>query len=698
MAIASLMPLPKYQAIANINGVLTPINNGYVYAYIAGTTTLKDTYTTADGTTPNANPVRLNARGEASIFLGAGDYDIKLCDASNVEIWKQLNVRGSATVRNFTTYAQILANSGFQNGEFVNTIGYYTSGDGGGNSFYWDSTSTATHNGGTVIKPTAVSGAGRWLAVDTDIVKVEQFGAYGNGLSRDDVLINVASEYCRVNGKTLVGTKGNSYKIEATVNLNCDADFGGCTFVSASTYASSVVSVSAAVVGVNILYDLRIVLPKIINNRVIGTVPIAASVGVYLRGLINATITFNKIEGFETNVLLYSTDTNSYISYCNFYFNSRILGSKYNVHLLADSTGWINQCSWFGGQFAQYSTDTAAFNTTNFKFTKSAVGGNNPPNGHSFFGCSMEGAFTKTIHYDYNTSVSFYSINQWFNCRFEAAAEFEFNQYALYDNFYGCNGIDDATFTGSIIPNMIAPRRFKYFQDVAPITGAAGCRTSTNLALFSATNSGAAMAIATGFGANVNACITSVGNYQHFYNANPALLWPLVEINSTAGLPKITFGDGTIAPATSITFISSGILRTSANFMPSIDNTYHCGNASYRWTYLAAASGTIVTSDERTKTDIQDIDNRVFKAWANVKFCQYRRVDSIAKKGDKKARVHFGLVAQQIKKAFEDEGLNAFDYGVLCYETVDDEREGIYGVRYDEAFALEIAMLRSIKN
>ena len=179
MAIASLMPLPKYQAIANINGVLTPINNGYVYCYIAGTATLKDTYTTADGTTPNDNPVRLNARGEASIFLGAGAYDIKLCDASNNEIWKQLNVRGSATVRNFTNYVELLANSGFQNGEFVNTTGYYSSGDGGGNSFYWDSTSAATHNGATVIKPTSVSGAGRWLAIN-NTASLLQRGAIGN--------------------------------------------------------------------------------------------------------------------------------------------------------------------------------------------------------------------------------------------------------------------------------------------------------------------------------------------------------------------------------------------------------------------------------------------------------------------------------------------------------------------------------------
>ena len=185
MAIASLMPLPKYQAIANINGVLTPINNGYVYCYIAGTTTLKDTYTTAEGTTANSNPVRLNARGEASIFLGAGAYDIKLCDADNVEIWKQLNVRGSAFNRTFATYAENIANSGLIDGEFVNVLSYYTLGDGGYIPMYWSASSTATHNGGSVRKPTAVIGAGRWLAVNKFEFNVQQFGARGDGVNND---------------------------------------------------------------------------------------------------------------------------------------------------------------------------------------------------------------------------------------------------------------------------------------------------------------------------------------------------------------------------------------------------------------------------------------------------------------------------------------------------------------------------------
>ena len=52
-----------------------------------------------------------------------------------------------------------------------------TVGQGGGNSFYWDGTSSATDNGGTIIKPTFVSGAGRWLAVDDKRVSLAQSGA-----------------------------------------------------------------------------------------------------------------------------------------------------------------------------------------------------------------------------------------------------------------------------------------------------------------------------------------------------------------------------------------------------------------------------------------------------------------------------------------------------------------------------------------
>lgn len=70
---------------------------GYkLHTYITGTTTNKATYTDAAGTTPNANPVVLDARGEATVFLIAGEqYRFVLKTAADVTIWTQDGVSAS---------------------------------------------------------------------------------------------------------------------------------------------------------------------------------------------------------------------------------------------------------------------------------------------------------------------------------------------------------------------------------------------------------------------------------------------------------------------------------------------------------------------------------------------------------------------------------------------------------------------------
>lgn len=96
---ASIMPMPKQAFFATVNGVHGPIVDGYVYFYESGTVTPKNAYTTAAGTTPTANPVRLNARGEPAtgVFLGTGAYSIKLCDADDVEIWTEDGIEAAGT-------------------------------------------------------------------------------------------------------------------------------------------------------------------------------------------------------------------------------------------------------------------------------------------------------------------------------------------------------------------------------------------------------------------------------------------------------------------------------------------------------------------------------------------------------------------------------------------------------------------------
>ena len=103
------------------------------------------------------------------------------------------------------------------------------------------------------------------------------------------------------------------------------------------------------------------------------------------------------------------------------------------------------------------------------------------------------------------------------------------------------------------------------------------------------------------------------------------------------------------------------------------------------------------------------------RAWAKVSYSQYKFNDAVQMKGND-ARWHFGVIAQEVKAAFESEGLDAFEYGVLCYDEWDEDpgspavydgedlvqaeiecrpAGSRYGIRYDEALVLECAYLRS---
>jgi hypothetical protein len=76
--------------------------------------------------------------------------------------------------------------SGFADGATVLLEAYATRGDGGSGLFTWNASSTATDNGGTIVQPTGLSGAGRWLRQLPDgRVTPQMFGALGDGVTND---------------------------------------------------------------------------------------------------------------------------------------------------------------------------------------------------------------------------------------------------------------------------------------------------------------------------------------------------------------------------------------------------------------------------------------------------------------------------------------------------------------------------------
>ena len=174
-----------------ITGTNRPLAGGLMYTYKAGTTDPATTYSD-DAGTPNTNPIQLDSDGQCDLFLDdAVSYRIILKNSAGVTQFDKDRIAslGSTQVQSFNSIAALRLRSGTSIANAAKTLGYYSAGDGGGNSFYWDSTSTATDNAGTVIKPTAVSGAGRWIAIDTTKVNPLQFGAYGDSSTDDSYAI-----------------------------------------------------------------------------------------------------------------------------------------------------------------------------------------------------------------------------------------------------------------------------------------------------------------------------------------------------------------------------------------------------------------------------------------------------------------------------------------------------------------------------
>lgn len=173
--------------------------------------------------------------------------------------------------------------------------------------------------------------------------------------------------------------------------------------------------------------------------------------------------------------------------------------------------------------------------------------------------------------------------------------------------------------------------------------------------------------------------------------------------------------------------VGVGVLKIDyQGLYPYLDYKYSLGLGAKRFSHIYAQTGTIETSDERAKTSVVDPDEALMRAWGKVNFKVFQFKDAVEKKGTD-ARLHVGVIAQQVIEAFKSEGLDAYRYGLLCYDKWEDEYEDVevvdtpeivaddgtvtpavthvehrlvtpagdrYGIRYEEALALEAAYQR----
>jgi hypothetical protein len=170
-----------------------------------------------------------------------------------------------------------------------------------------------------------------------------------------------------------------------------------------------------------------------------------------------------------------------------------------------------------------------------------------------------------------------------------------------------------------------------------------------------------------------------------------------------------------VAPSAYSWYLKGGVtnrlaLFASGNFGAGVDNTQTFGTGSLRWSTIYAGTGAINTSDEREKQDIEEFGDAERRVAARLKrlLRKFRFKDAVTAKGNE-ARIHSGVIAQDVIAAFDTEGLDASRYGLLCHDAWAAEAETFnedgtiaspardagerYGVRYEELFSFILAAL-----
>jgi hypothetical protein len=192
---------------------------------------------------------------------------------------------------------------------------------------------------------------------------------------------------------------------------------------------------------------------------------------------------------------------------------------------------------------------------------------------------------------------------------------------------------------------------------------------------------------------------------------------------SPSGAGNIALGSNVLRPNTGYLLIepkypspTAGyyFYDTTSGFFSLPDNTNPLGNASYRWTTVYATTALINTSDVNTKQQIRSLNDAEKAVAQSIKglIKAYKFNDSVAEKGDG-ARIHVGVIAQDVQAAFTAQGLDSNKYSMFCSDTwyeVDgkarSEKDGFYtkdtpnavevtrlGIRYDELLAFVISTL-----
>jgi len=735
------------------------LSGGLIYTYNAGTTTPLETYTSNLGTVTQPNPIILDSAGRiptGELWLSTGfGYKFVVKDSNSVLIGSYDNVPSSAqplisndassiyyelgttvTAGSFIvglTYCiTSVGSTNFQAiGASANQVGvhFIATGVGSGNGTAqisrtvqntlqslpsladfnsyanFDSYSKALTNPvNFAVKPQSTI---RTLASKLqDVVSVKDFGAVGDGVTDDTIAIQAALDlklttFSGISAPANVYFPAGTYLVTSTIQVpNNVSIYGeGSSSIIRGNFAGAVLAIgvlSAVARG----YDM------VARDLTISS-GVFCDYGIIFRGIVRSNF---------SNLYVISDNPCSSI-FAAFRFGGEVYtntftGLKANI---INDPGSANGIGFhIGNDFNAWSSIYAATNDNiftgcasnsfNIGFLLDVCGGTklygcNAEKGSSYAVKILGGAYNNVYNFWSEQSAGYY----WGTANKQNGSGGTTSEASTY-----C-GVHDTALIGA---NFVMDSGFTPTFTNAYIGGVCTIATAVENALVRDVTYAGGFVPATaitdgGKSSFISYRDNGYGDYTQIINTGAA--------GASQGFKLQASGSSTILTnlysAKNITFQAfDGSISTNAIWRPSTDNTLSLGTGANRWSVVYAGTGSINTSDERQKQDIKDLSALEKEVAIKIKglIKSFKFKDAVAKKGNK-ARIHFGVMAQQVAEAFKVVGLNPDEYGLFCYdkwnaseEIVNDKGEVItearkagdsYGVRYDELLAFVISAL-----
>jgi len=190
-------------------------------------------------------------------------------------------------------------------------------------------------------------------------------------------------------------------------------------------------------------------------------------------------------------------------------------------------------------------------------------------------------------------------------------------------------------------------------------------------------------------GANANTAIFNRtgtdGEIVRFQNDNTTI----GKIGTFNGYPF--YGHATQSGA-GLLYVSTTIRPFDCNTQTQSDNEFDLGTGSTRFDDIYATNGTIQTSDQNEKQQIDSLTSAEITAAKAISklFKTFKWNDKVEAKGDA-ARTHTGVIAQDVQQAMTDAGLDAGDYAFFISATWWEAQTEVPAVEADEENGIEAA-------